>query len=339
MRLKMLGLIVTAGLIAPVLAQQGVGRERLLGRECRREVVRLCGIDRSKIRTCLRERSDELSETCKAQFASGIAKRRVAAQGSAETTANAQSIAYGQSTAQKIDLYLPQRAKPAEGFPLVVYIHGGGWRNGDRSMVHGKPGFFAAKGFAMASVGYRLLPEAPVEQQAQDVAAALSKLLVDARALGIDPARIVVMGHSAGAHLAALIATDPAYLKADLSRIAGVILLDGAGYDVARQMRDTPKIAEKIYTPAFGTDPARQARLSPITHAASPNAPRWLILHVSGRQDAKVQSNALAAALAAAGATVDVRSVEGENHMTINRKLGDGTNEHTTAVTTFLAAL
>jgi arylformamidase len=336
MRLKMLGLMVTAGLIAPVLAQQGGGRERLLDRECRREVVRLCGMNRAEIRSCLRERGEELSENCKAQFAEGIAKRRGVARATATTTATAQSIAYGPSMVQKIDLYLPATAKPAAGFPLVVYVHGGGWRNGDRSMVQQKPDFFAEKGWAMASVGYRLLPEAPVEQQAQDVAAAIGKLMADARSLGIDPARIIVMGHSAGAHLAALVATDPVYLKMDLGRIAGVILLDGAGYDVARQMRDTPMIAQKIYVPAFGTEPARQARLSPITHAAAPNAPRWLILHVARRQDATVQSNALAAALNAAGARARVESIEGENHMTINRELGDKTNRHTAAVSEFL---
>ncbi|MDK2755155.1 MAG: alpha/beta hydrolase [Blastomonas fulva] len=341
MRWKTFALMVTAGLIAPALivptlAQQRGGRERLLDRECRREIVKLCGLNRSEMRSCLRERGDELSERCKTQFVEGIAKRRPTARTSQPSDIPLRAIAYGTAAQQTLDLYLPQAERPASGYPLVVYLHGGGWRNGDRSMVQQKPDLFVGKGWAFASVGYRLLPEAPVEQQAEDVASALRKLLTQSQALGIDPARVIVMGHSAGAHLAALVSTDPAYLKSDMDRIAGVILLDGAGYDVARQMRDTPMIAKSLYVPAFGTDPARQARLSPITHAAAPNVSRWLILHVASRQDATEQSNALAAALRAAGSKAVVQSIAGENHMTINRQLGAGDNAHTRAVTAFL---
>lgn len=337
MRWKTLGLIVTAILVAPVLAQQNGARERLLDRECRREVVRLCGLNRSEMRICLRERGDELSGRCKAQFVQAIANRRVATAQPQAGNAVARTITYGPAARQAIDLSVPPGASPINGYPLVVFVHGGGWRNGDRRLVDQKPGFFASKGWAFASAGYRLLPEATVEQQAGDVAAALAKLLAEARTLGIDPDRVIVMGHSAGAHLAALVSADPRYLNADLGRIAGVILLDGAAYDVERQMRDQPLIAKSLYLPAFGGDPARQARLSPITHAAAPNVGRWLILHVAGREDAAGQSNALAAALTTAGSKVSVQSIAGENHMTINRALGDDTNAHTRAVAAFLA--
>lgn len=339
MRSTMLGLAVTAALIAPLLAAQASGRERLVDRECRREVVRLCGISRSKMRSCLQERADELSEGCKMQFVEAIAKRRGAAAATPATSVQARTIAYGSDPEQAVDVYLPEGARPAAGYPLIVFVHGGGWRNGDRSMVQAKPDAFMAKGWAFASAGYRLLPEAPVERQAEDVAAGLRKLLADSRALGIDPARIVIMGHSAGAHLAALIATDPGYLQADMARIKGVILLDGAAYDVARQMQDQPLIAKQLYIPAFGTDPARQARLSPVTHSAAPNVEKWLILHVANRKDAAAQSTALGAALRQAGASAEVRSIEGENHMTINRNLGAGDNAHTGAVMAFLSGL
>lgn len=339
MRWKLLGWIVTAGLVAPLLAAQAGGRERLVDRECRREVVRLCGISRSKMRSCLQERAEELSEGCKMQFVEAIARRRGAAADTPSTSIQARTISYGSDPRQAVDIYLPEVARPAAGYPLIVYVHGGGWRNGDRSMVQAKPDFFMGKGWAFASAGYRLLPQAPVEQQADDVAAALRKLLADSQAVGIDPTRIVIMGHSAGAHLAGLVATDPAYLKADMARIKGVILLDGAAYDVARQMQDQPLIAQRLYTPAFGTDPARQARLSPITHSAAPNAGHWLILHVASRKDAAAQSNALGAALREAGSKAEVLSIEGENHMTINRNLGAQDNAHTRAMMAFLSAL
>ncbi|MGG2339525.1 hypothetical protein ACE4ZU_26905, partial [Salmonella enterica] len=79
--------------------------------------------------------------------------------------------------------------------------------------------------------------------------------------------RIVVMGHSAGAHLAALVGTDPAWLAAEgigLDAIGGVIAVEGAAYDAPLQIRDAPLLLRPLYTQAFGRDPARWQRLSPV---------------------------------------------------------------------------
>lgn len=333
-------IILGAGLlIAPVLAQQGGGRERLLSRECRREVVQLCGFNRGEMRECLREKRDQLSQACQGEMMQAMTKRMRQNDTSAQTTARARTIAYGASAAQKLDLYVPDAARPAKGYPIAVYVHGGGWSKGDKGMVQQKPDFFNAQGWAFASVGYRLLPEGTVEQQAADVAAAVQRLRRDAATLGIDPTRIVLMGHSAGAHLSALVGTDPQWLGSGLNELAGVILLDGAGYDVAEQMRQGSFMTKRTYEPAFGTEPARQARLSPTLHAASPNAPRWLILYVSRRADATSQSNALAKSLQQAGAKVQLEGVDGESHMTINRELGEPGNPQTDIVRAFLKAL
>lgn len=335
------GLIVIAAgmLIAPVLAQQAGGRERLLSRECRREVVKLCGFNRDEMRECLREKKDALSSQCKAEMMQAMAKRMRQSDTSSATTARGQAIVYGSDPMQQVDLYRPDSPRPAKGYPLVVYVHGGGWRNGSKDMVQQKPDFINTQGWAFASVGYRLLPDAPVEQQAADVAAAITRLKRDAATLGLDPDRIIVMGHSAGAHLSALVGTDPQWLGADMGVLAGVILLDGAGYDVAAQMQQAKLLTKRIYEPAFGTDPARQARLSPTRHAAAPNAPRWLILHVAGRDDARAQSSAMAQALQQAGAKVQLESLEGESHMTINRELGETGNRQTDLVAGFLRSV
>ena len=114
------------------------------------------------------------------------------------------------------------------------------------------------------------------EQQAADVASALAYVIAHAGELGIDPRRIVLMGHSAGAHLVALVGTDPAYLKAvglDEASVAGVIPIDGAAYDVPAQLKVGARIMGATYEQAFGTDPARQKTLSPTMQAAAPNAP------------------------------------------------------------------
>lgn len=255
-------------------------------------------------------------------------------------------IAFGADPLQRLDVY---PAAPAKGpAPLFVFVHGGGWKRGDKRNATGaaKIAHFTGRGFAVASVNYRLVPDATVEDQAQDVANAIARLIRDARALGVDPNRIVLAGHSAGAHLAALVATDPRYLKragagAGVERLKGVILLDGAAYDVPVQAGEGPAIMRPTYREAFGTDPARQRALSPTLHAAAPNAPRFLILHVE-REDGHRQSEALAAALRKAGTQAEVRALRGRGlrgHLEINRSLGDPDYPGTKIVDDWIDAL
>lgn len=238
----------------------------------------------------------------------------------------AREIAYGVDPLQKLSVY-PARDR---GAPLVIFVHGGGWKRGDRGNATGasKVTHFTGRGYAFATVNYRLVPAARLEDQAGDVASAIAALLGQAHALGFDPAKVILMGHSAGAHLAALVATDPQYLKAEglgLDRLAGVVLLDGAAYNVPAQMAEGPRIMHGTYAQAFGTDPLRQRALSPTLQAAAPNVRDFLILHVE-RDDGTRQSEALGRALEAAGARVTVQGFAGQGlrgHMAINRQLGE----------------
>ena len=172
------------------------------------------------------------------------------------------------------------------------------------------------------------MPEVTVEEQAQDVASALAHLVKRAKRLGLDPNHVVLMGHSAGAHLAALVGTDPQYLREaglGMEVLKGVIPLDGACYDVPRQIRDGGRFMRDTYVEVFGEDPARQLALSPAHHAKAPNAAAFLILHVQ-RPDAAAQSKALAKALQQAGTPAEVREFPGRGlrgHAEINRRLGE----------------
>lgn len=219
-------------------------------------------------------------------------------------------IAYGADPLQKLD-YTHIAGRDA---PLVLFVHGGGWRRGDKRMAAHMAAHFHDEGYAFASVNYRLVPDATVDQEAQDVAAALARLL---REPGVDGRRILLIGHSAGAHLVALVGTDPSYLGAHdipLSAIAGVVPLDGAGYDVPRQLAAAGPFLQRLYTNAFGTDPAFQRRVSPINHVTAPNAGRFLLLHIASRpDDSGAQSEALGAALRAAGTPAEVESVDGSH--------------------------
>lgn len=246
--------------------------------------------------------------------------------------------AYGADPRQKLDWAMPQGASGKA--PLLLFVHGGGWAIGDKRSGAGQKGaHFLRRGWAFASTNYRLVPQARVEDQAADIAAAIAYLR---RQRGIDAERIVLMGHSAGAHLAALVATDPSYLKAagvPIGAIQGVVLLDGAGYDVPRQIASRANPVGDMYVQAFGRDPARQRALSPVTHTAAPNARNWLILPVSRRPEAVAQSEVLAARLTAAGAAVLVAPQPGKTHASLNRELGRPGDASTAVVDAFLERL
>lgn len=326
-------------LTLPVLAQQS---ERP-SRACMQEIRALCGSDRSQMRTCLRERYTELSDTCQTALRDRM-QQRAGRQGNSEglrpyqrTMRPKMTVVYGGHQRQGVDVFEPQGV--VEPLPLVLFIHGGGWSMGDRAQsVQAKPVHFTDNGYYFASTGYRLLPDTPVEEQATDVGAAIQALVGQASAVGFDPERIVLMGHSAGAHLAALVATDPKYAGEAFGTIKGVVLLDGAGYDVAANMAQAGPQGWQIYNAAFGSDPARQAALSPVTHVGGPDAPNWLALYVEERDIARDQAEVLVSGLVTNGADAKAVAISGTDHGRMNRELGtDAGAQQTAEVDAFLA--
>lgn len=254
-------------------------------------------------------------------------------------------IRYGEDELQDIGLYLPN-TQPNAPAPLVVFVHGGGWRMGNRDNATGayKSGHYTDQGYHFASVNYRLVPEATVEQQAQDVANAVKALVVRADTLGIDASRVVLMGHSAGAHLVSLVSTDPQYLRAaglGMDAVLGTIPLDGAAYNVPQQMEGQRRFLRNMYENAFGEDRDRQLRLSPTHHAARPNVGNFLILYV-GREDGIEQSQQLADRLEQAGVSVQQQQFAGSGlrgHAQINMEMGNPDYAATPVVDAWLRSL
>ena len=247
-----------------------------------------------------------------------------AGRGKSGASQGAEELSYGSDPQQKLDYWRPT----TPGSALVIFVHGGAWKFGDKRQALGEKGAHCLQqGYAFASLNYRLVPSCTVEEQAQDVANAIAYLIRRAEELGFDGKRVALMGHSAGAHLVALVGTDMSYLqKADLGpkSLRGIIPLDGAAYDVARQIAEGGNFMHDTYLEVFGTDPERQARLSPTKQAAAPNAPAFLILHVQ-REDGTAQSIALGEALRKADTPAEVKGFEGQGlkgHMEINRELG-----------------
>ena len=251
--------------------------------------------------------------------------------------------AYGPDALQKLDFWPAVPARPA---PLILFVHGGGWKRGDKRSATGmqKVEHLTHEGFAFASINYRLVPAATVEQQAADVSAAVAWLRDHAARLGIDASRIVLMGHSAGAHLVALVGTDPQYLAAaglSLSDLRGVIALDGACYDIPRQLAAAGRFMRGTYIEAFGSEPARQRALSPALQTLKRDTPAFLIAHID-RADGKAQSDALAKALMQAGISAEVHGVDGTGllgHLEINRSLGRADYPATAVVDAWLRKL
>jgi len=250
-------------------------------------------------------------------------------------------MSYGSDPVQKLDYWKPA----APGSPLVIYVHGGGWKRGSKELsADTKAAHYLPQGYAFASLGYRLVPNCKVEDQAQDVADAVAYLIKNAEKLGFDGKRIALMGHSAGAHLVALVGTDMRYLKKagfGPKSLRGVIPLDGACYDVPRQIVEGGDFMHDTYIQAFGTDPERQRTLSPTFHATAPNAPSFLILHVQ-RVDGAAQSKALGEALRKADTPAVVKGFEGRGlagHAEINRRMGDPAHPATPVVDEWLKSV
>lgn len=246
-------------------------------------------------------------------------------------------IAFGADPLQRMDV-VPASASA----PLVVFIHGGAWRAGDKSEAADMARHFQARGYTFASLNYRLRPQVMVDAQAEDVAAALAALVERAAEWRIDRERILLIGHSAGAHLAALVSTDASYLAAhglSPSIIDGVALLDSAGYDVAAQIRDADAQQSQLYREIFGEDAAVQRRVSPVAHAAAPNAGSYEVIYIASRaNDSGAQSRRFAAALAEAGTAAEIGVVE-DTHGGIFYNFGQPGHQATALVDAFAARI
>lgn len=239
---------------------------------------------------------------------------------------------------QTLDVYSPAEGT---GHPVVVWIHGGGWRRGDKRNVQHKPQAFVDQGYVFVSVNYRFVPQVTVKEMAGDVAKAIAWVVGHAGDYGGDGRKIFVMGHSAGAHLAALVCTDARYLKNEgitLSLLKGCVPVDTAAYDISARFRSAGPLQAKAGASVFGDDAAAHRELSPITYVEKGRAiPPFLILHVADRPDSRAQSEALAKALVATGRKATLVPAAGKTHGTINSELGLPDDKPTKAVFEFLA--
>ena len=248
-------------------------------------------------------------------------------------------IAYAEpeNDRQTLDVYAPAEGR---NHPIVIWIHGGGWRRGDKANVQHKPRAFVERGFVFVSTNYRFVPDVTVSEMTGDVARAIRWVHDHARDYGGDPDWLFVMGHSAGAHLAALVCTDDRYLKAEglsLAHIKGCVPIDVGAYDVPQRLRESHTAPPARFREIFGETNEQHREFSPATHVASgKHIPSFLILHVAARPETRSQSHAFAEGLKKAGVVAEVLACPGKTHGTINTELGLSEDQPTQAVFEFL---
>ncbi len=232
-----------------------------------------------------------------------------------------------------LDVYAPETNKlslKASKHPVVVMIHGGGWSLGDKgngAAAATKSRFFVDHGYVFVSINYRLSPAVTHPAHVDDCAAAIAWTHDHIAEYGGDPDAIFVMGHSAGAHLAALVAVDETRLKSHrlpLTTIKGVILLDSAAYDLARTMPSLPASGSihEMYFEAFGADEKAWKDASPSAHVAKDKGIPPFLVFYTGRALAKERSDEFVAALVTAGVSATDSLAKGQDHAAINREFG-----------------
>lgn len=248
---------------------------------------------------------------------------------------------------QLLDVHAPQAGS---NHPVVIWVHGGGWMRGSKDEMNHKPAAFVEKGFVFVAMNYRFIPDADMGAIVRDVARATGWVHSNIARYGGDPNRLLLMGHSAGAQLAALLCTDHRYLAAEKvprASIRGCVPVDGDTYDVPLQVATATARRKSLNQPApkwghpekFG-DLRLQREYSAVNHVARGRGiPPFLILHVADHTDTTAQAYRLWAALDQAGIPARLFGAEGSDHVKLDRDLGLAGDPATAALFDFTAAV
>ena len=227
-----------------------------------------------------------------------------------DTYQRSENLAYGPDPRQKVDVYQP---KPAVANPpMVVFFYGGSWSSGDRADYRFVGEALASQGIVAVIADYRLSPQVRYPVFVQDSASAMRWAFDHAADYGVSPSRIFVMGHSAGAYNAAMLALDRRWLEAvglSPSRLAGWIGLAGP-YDflpigdpktqVAFNWPETPKDSQ------------------PLSHASRASPPALLLAPVKDSVVDPVRSTVtMAQKLRSAGVRVEEEQFDSVSHVTL----------------------
>ena len=256
-------------------------------------------------------------------------------------TPSLKDLAYGPGVREVLDVYLPQTSS-REAAPVVVMVHGGGWCVGDKAaagVTENKVARWVDRGFVFVSINYPMVADGDdALAQARHVAKAVAYVQSRARSWGADPDRVVLMGHSAGAHLVSLVnASEPLRREAGMRPVLGTVSLDAGAIDVVRQMPMVYPFLKARYREAFGETEAEWIEASPF-HQLDRHAAPWLgVCSTTRKDDPCGQAQAFADKSRQLGLRASVLP-EAMNHGAINKQLGEA-GAYTRGVESFLAGL
>jgi len=224
-----------------------------------------------------------------------------------------------------LDVYSPKKAAPnGAGYPVVLFIHGGSWTSGNKNIYSFIGRRLAKKGVVAVIINYRLAPAVHVPEQAADCARALAWAVQHIREYGGDPARVFVMGHSAGGGLAALLATDNELLARHglpQNPVRGAIMDDPAGLDMYSYLKEMKYEGDAQYLVPFGKDPAVWREMSAI-YKIRPGIPPF-IFYIGGETYPSISgsSGRFRDRLKAIGQPAPYTIIPGRHHVAMVLKL------------------
>lgn len=236
----------------------------------------------------------------------------------------------------KLDIYFPPRKN--KSLPVLVHIHGGGWRRGDKIMMKATGMFYASKGIVFITPNYRLTPKVSHPAHMEDCAAALAWVFNHIGELSGDKGRVFLSGHSAGGHLAALLATNRKYLQKfsiNPGDLAGVIPIDTASFDLLSD--DNENLVKRLVKQAFGIDRQVLTEASPfhnVTNRAS--YPDFLILNTTNREFAAKGGKAFAEKLKSTGSNARFVPVDNHTHKEMAEGMYDASDPVSGAILKYI---
>ena len=197
---------------------------------------------------------------------------------SIKPVAKTKNVTYDTAHHLQLDVYAPRKIK--EPKKVLIFVHGGNWIHGKKSIYRFYGKGMARKGIIGVVVNYRLSPYANYEGMANDVATAVAWVKNNCKAIGGDTNNIYISGHSAGGQIAALVATDNSYFEKQQmpNPIKGTVLIDAFGLDMYRYFSVSKNEGDTTYKKVFGNDPVTWKKASPAYHLKKDMPPFLMFL-------------------------------------------------------------
>ncbi|MBC8144306.1 MAG: alpha/beta hydrolase [bacterium] len=235
----------------------------------------------------------------------------------------------------RLDVYSPPEAS---SLPVVIFFYGGGWRSGDKRLFEHLGRAFATRGIVAVTVNYRLTPAVTSPAHVQDCAAACAWVQSNIATHGGDSRRIVLCGHSAGAHLATLLAVDDRFLNAvgfDTTSICGVVAISGV-YDLTEHVGSTVFTSAEHVREAFGNSESELLIASPVKYIKAGLPPFLVMVAEDDPAGLRAQGKDFSDAIRDVGTNAMFVSIKGRDHFSIVRRFGPSTDTTATAIAEFV---